>query len=345
MRYPVALEVAVFCSSAAWGCSASANVTLVTDRSGASSAVIGNYVYVLGGFHKGERLSSVERASINADGTIGTFETVTDASLVTPREFHTSAVVGNYLFVLGGDDGTSPIETIERAPINADSSLGSFATISTTSLLIPRNLATVTLVGTSFCAIGGEDTSKAIVKSVEQATVSNDGSMGTFATVSGVALETARYLHTTTIADNYVYIVGGNDGTNILASVERASINADGSIGAFATSTGGGLVKARMSHSSLVVDDQLYIFGGVNGPAADLNDVEHATINTDGSLGAFETVSGLAFVTPRVGTAMTVIKNYVYAFGGFGPQAPLNTVERATVSAAGSLGVFELLSD
>jgi N-acetylneuraminic acid mutarotase len=181
------------------------------------------------------------------------------------------------------------------------------------------------------------------VKSVEQAMVS-DGSIGTFAVLPGSALETARYLHTTAIAGNYLYVVGGNDGATILASVERASINADGSLGTFATITGG-LVNARMSHASIVVRDQLYVLGGVNGPAADLNDVEHAAINADGSLGTFDTVSGVAFVTPRVGTTMAVIKDYLYAFGGFGPQAPLNTVERAPISADGSLGGFELLSD
>jgi len=332
------------CSLVVSGCGTSANVTLVTERSGASSAVIGNYVYVLGGFRIGERLSSVERASINADGTIGTFATVMDSSLVTPREYQTTAAVGNYLYVVGGDDGTSPINSVERAPINPDGSLEMFATISTAPLVTPRTHVSIAVVGTSFVAVGGEDTNKAALSSVEQAAANNDGSFGTFATVPGIALETPRYLHTTAIAGNYIYVVGGNNGTAFLASVERAIINADGSLGTFATITGG-LVRARMSHASVVADGQLYVLGGVNGPLANVNDVERAAVGADGSLGKFESIPGVAFVTPRVGTAMAVIKNYVYAFGGFGPQGELNTIERAPVAADGTLGTFEQLSD
>src|ERR1043166_2849412 len=60
-------------------------------RSAATTAVIKNWLYVVGGVDgSGGALNSGERAAINADGTIDGFEIVGDVALVHARSGHTS---------------------------------------------------------------------------------------------------------------------------------------------------------------------------------------------------------------------------------------------------------------
>ena len=77
-----------------------------------SAVVIGNYLYVIEGY-AGGYVDSIERAPIDGDGNLGAFQIVTGARLVTTRDDHTNLVIGNYLYVLGGDGESS----IERAAL------------------------------------------------------------------------------------------------------------------------------------------------------------------------------------------------------------------------------------
>src|SRR5262245_33476174 len=143
------------------GCgTASSSVTLATARFGASSVVIGDHVYLIGGAHEHERLASVERAAIHTDGSIDTFTEVADASLALPRVDHASAVVGKFVYVVGGIDGNSAISTVEVAPIAPDGSLETFATIASTASTPPRALTAIAVNASNVYLLGGEDGSK-----------------------------------------------------------------------------------------------------------------------------------------------------------------------------------------
>jgi hypothetical protein len=105
-----------------------AGVSLVTLRRGHTAVVIGPWLYVIGGARAAGTLGTVERAAIAADGTLGAFATVSGVDLVAVREHHTSVVIQSYLYMTGGD-GPGDTDTIERATIAADGSLGDFATV------------------------------------------------------------------------------------------------------------------------------------------------------------------------------------------------------------------------
>jgi hypothetical protein len=91
---------------------ADAGVGLVTPRYQAAGAVIGDYLYVLGGFNGGA-LGSVERAKINADGTLQAFQTVKSLALTTARSTATPALLGDSLLLMGG----SGLASVERAAL------------------------------------------------------------------------------------------------------------------------------------------------------------------------------------------------------------------------------------
>jgi hypothetical protein len=181
--------------------------TLQTARSGHRSVIIGNYLYVLGG--RGSNyayLNSVERALINADGTLGAF---TDAgvTLQTGRDGHSSVVIGDYLYVLGGYGNFSYQASVERAPINPDGTLGAFTT-------------------------------------------------------TAVTLQTARALHGSVIIGDKLYLLGGSGSAGALSSIERATIHADGTLGAF-TDAGFALAGSRSVNHAILLGNHLYVMGGL----------------------------------------------------------------------------------
>src|SRR6185437_10999915 len=80
-------------------------VTLTAVRQSASYAVIGNYLYAIGGRDDSGTnvgLTSLERAPIDPDGTLGTFVAYPSATLSTGRGFAAVAITGTNLYVIGG---------------------------------------------------------------------------------------------------------------------------------------------------------------------------------------------------------------------------------------------------
>lgn len=57
---------------------------------------------------------------INADGSLGPFAAVSGVTLTIGRSFSASAVVGNYLYVVGGQDNNAAMNSVERATLSAN---------------------------------------------------------------------------------------------------------------------------------------------------------------------------------------------------------------------------------
>jgi hypothetical protein len=150
-------------------------------------------------------------------------------------------------------------------------------------------------------------------------------------------LAVRRDNHTSTVVGHHLYIVGGVGRTGALNSVERAVINADGTLGRFAIVPGINLVTPRQAHTTVVIGDQLYVIGGFGNGS--LGSVEHATIASDGSLGPFTIISNVTLETARQGHSSVIVGNYLYVLGGLG-MSGLNSVERAIIHADGSLAPF-----
>lgn len=311
-------------------------VTLVTARYAHTSAVIGHYLYVVGGFDGKTALTSVERAPINADGALGAFETVAGVTLAVARQGHTSAIIGNYLYVLGGAGGGGYLNSAERAVIHSDGSLDAFSTVPGVVLTTARGGHTSAVIGAHLYAVGGFDGNTAL-NTIEQATIHPDGSLDSFTMLSGVTLVTARNNHTSVVLGSQLYVLGGVGVAGASNSVEQATIQPDGSLGAFSTVPGATLTTASSGHTSTVIGNYLYLVGGSNNSGP--NGIARSQIDADGLLGSFATVP-VALVTARYGHTSAVIGNYLYLIGGFAGIARSKTVERAMINADGSLGPF-----
>lgn len=131
-----------------------------------------------------------------------------------------------------------------------------------------------------------------------------------------------------TIANHYLYLVGGVDNLGrYVRPVEYARILADGSLGPWHSTSP--LREGRFYLAAVHHNGYLYALGGGGGALGDDNvplaSVERARILADGSLGPWQLFNYL--ITPRRGLKATVINGHIYAVGGYNGQF-LTSTER-----------------
>lgn len=248
---------------------------LTRDRAGHASVKVGDRLYVLGGFGGAGFLGSIEQAPIRRDGHLGDFTPVVGTGLVTPRTWPTTAVLGRHLYVIGGHARTGILESVERAEIGPDGGLGPFETVSELALRTPRTCHTSVVSGNSVFVLGGVDRQGRLITSVERATLGPGGVLGPFHTLKGVTLQTGRSTPSSLVADSFLYVLGGSDTTGTMFdSIERARVQADGTLGPFLPLAGRKLAIARSSHTNVWVDGAIYVLGGQDDAFHLLADVE-----------------------------------------------------------------------
>lgn len=337
-RASFSLGIATFETTPEQSAGSRQGVVLTTPRSDHTAVVIGNYLYVVGGRSEGMPLAGLERAMINADGSLGPFAVVSDVALTTARYGHTSVVIGRHLYVLGGSNNTEALSSVESATINADGSLGAFTVATGAGLKTARQGHTSVMIGHYLYALGGVSLGNSYLNSVERAMIHRDGSLDAFVIVPDVVLATARANHTSAVIGSTLYVLGGYDGKGALGGLEQASIIPDGLVGPFTNVVGTTLFTARSGHTSIVLGEYLYVIGGLGSDGA-LTSVERAVIRVDGSLGTFAVTPEATLAAANNRHASTIVGNYLYVLGGLNNKY-LNGALRATINTEGVLGAF-----
>ena len=273
---------------------------------GAFQAVVTkNRVYLLGGANNTSYLSTVYTAPINADGTLGAWSTGTalPGALAASR----AIVTKNRVHLLGGSNNSGDVATVYTAPINADGTLGAWTTGTSLPGASSEFQAVVTknrvyLLGMS---IGFN-----YFSTVYTAPINADGTLGAWST--GTSLPIAVGNSQAIVTKNRVYLLGGFNGSNYVATGYTAPINADGTLG---TWTAGTALPVGLGYSeSIVTKNRVYLLGGLSNNSSDLSTVYTAPINADGTLGAWTTGTSLSYA---VGASQAVItSNRVYLLGG-----------------------------
>ena len=205
--------------------------SMTTPRRGFAAVTQGTYLYALGGIDGIQALNSLERAAINADGTLGSWQVV--SSMTTARLDFAAVVAEGFLYALGGNNG-SWLSSVERAQINADGSLGSWQVVS--SMTTPRSYFAAVVAEGFLYALGGYNGSSSL-SSVERAQINADGSLSSWQVISSMTLD--RYMFSAITVGGYFYALGGFgvNGTN-LSSIDNTFANYPVS-----TSTGSGWIR------------------------------------------------------------------------------------------------------
>ncbi len=230
------------------------NTQLTRPRYGHSSVVIGSYLYVIGGWDDMQvAANTVERAVINTNGVIGPFAAVDDVALQTPRYGAVAQVIGDTLYLIGGDGSTQT--TAEKAPIHEDGTLGEFTTSPVNSTGAPRLFSMGLSTAQGLFLIGGE-----LETSTERAPLKTDGTLGAFSPMASASLSEPRDFAAGIAIGSRYYVLGGL-GTQLEAGLLQAPVSANGTLGEFGVYPRS-LTRASMGHTCHLIGKNLYVIGG-----------------------------------------------------------------------------------
>jgi Kelch motif len=284
--------------------------TLQTQRWGSGGITTADRVWIIGGVAQSDEspLASIEEAHIEGDGALRGFQTLPGA-LTHARGWTSATRVGNFVYVIGGRNAAVTSEpTIERAPINADGSLGAFSVVPDLSLLTPRYAHQIVVLGGWLYVLGGYSGNwcgpALKLASIERAPIAADGTLGPFVD-AGVALTTPRPNFSVAVSGGFLYAISGDN----LSTVEYAPIAADGTLGAFANAVGvvDKSVPLPAGGTAAVLGGKLWVFSGTT---------QSAVIHGDGTIENFITGAGAGSNKQGYGT---FIGDYFYTIAsGYG---------------------------
>ncbi|MBI3096757.1 MAG: hypothetical protein HYY93_00705, partial [Planctomycetes bacterium] len=295
-----------------------------TARHGHTSVAYNGYLYVIGG-NGGGNLNDVQYAPLNADGTVGAWAATT--TFTTPREGHTSVAYNGHLYVIGGSNG-SALNDVQYAPINANGTVGSWT--GTTAFTTGRYSHTSVAHNGYLYLMGGYG--GGYLSDAQYAPINADGTVGAWTTTT--AFTTARAGHASVAYSGYMYVIGGTDGGGYFNDVQYAPINADGTVGAWTTTTA--FATARDGHTSVAYNGYLYVIGG-RDLSVWYGDVQRAPINANGTVGTWTATA--AFTIAREDHTSAVSNGNLYVLGGQTP-AYLNDVQVAPINPHGTVGAW-----
>jgi len=265
-------------------------------------------------------------------------------SLTTSRYRLASVGTNDHIYAIGGaGTSTSSNNSVEMAHTNPDGSIGSWQ--NTSPMTTRREGPAAVFVGDRIYVFGGitfiNGGFDSYQKSVEHVDVNSDGSLGSWKSLISMN-ETRAYAAAVTNGTR-IYVIGGeNINLSNMASVEFATIKADGSLDTWQLTSS---INTPRSYTTAVISgDNIYVVGGSYSYAGDncLKTVERAVINENGSLRDWEYMTSLN--QGRYGLSTVVIDGYIYALGGFDCSAEkIDSVERARIKPDGSLSNWEMV--
>ncbi len=299
-----------------------------TARYGHTSVVYNGYLYIIGGNANSIYQNDIQYCPLSADGSVGTCVQQTNA-FTTARYLHTSVVYNGYLYIMGGSSGSSALNDVQYAPINANGTIGTWT--ATTSFTTARSGHTSVAYNGYLYVIGGYG--GANLNDVQYAKIDPPGVTTPYTATT--SLTTGRQGHTSVVYNGYLYIMGGWSG-GYLNDVQYAPINANGTIGTWTATTSFATIRA--AHTSVAYNGYLYVMGG-NNVGSYFSDVQYAPINANGTIGTWTATT--SFTTARYNHTSVAYNGYLYVIGGYnGGSGVLNNVQYAPINANGTIGTW-----
>lgn len=301
----------------------------------------GDFLYVAGGTNYKEMYGSIERAKINADGTLQPWEPA--GAYLQPLGGTSVAVAGNWAVVTGGQIPTQPnmrglkrLPDVAIAPIDAQGKLGAWKA----SLPLPSaRFHHPSLYHNGWVYVVGGQGEKEAEAGIFAAKVGPDGTIAEWLTLK--PLPRPRSHHAAFVADTFLYVHGGLDGAvgghgAHFTDVIRAPIKADGSIGDWQIVSRS--AHAYATHAALAHNGFLWSLGGVEDGNRFIDNVWRAELRADGRVGGWEEVKpGLPVARGHVHNT-PVHNGRLYTVGG--RLTPTSSSEPYVVNGATHIARF-----
>lgn len=284
-------------------------------------------VYVIAGYTGSNVVSTVYHATINADGTLGTWVTGTAIPGTTNGGY--TFAVKNKIYVLGGNpsNGANAVTTVYSATINTStaSDVTDYSPYYDGTISIGSSTINYTMPGS------GQPW-----KNQYQINQTQLGDITGWA--NGTSLPGATGHHSCFVTKNRVYIVGGfYGGSNVGSTVYTAPINGDGTLGTWATGTAYPTVIAGAA--PLVYKNRVYLLGGSTNGNNAISSIYTAPINADGTIGSW-TLNSSALPVGLNSHQAVIIKNNIWVIGGHNGSAYTSGTYVAPINSDGSIGTW-----
>lgn len=282
----------------------SANTALSTARRELKSTISNGYVYITGATGVS---SYISYAPIHANGIFGAWASTN--TYATSKKDVAMANYNGYLYITGGctsdvsgcNAGVGYSNVSEYVKIDAAGSVGPNNATSAFDVEASgrRGHATIAAYGYLY-VLGGQQEGAGVVNTVKFASINADGTVGTWNTTNSFV--TGRTQTAIVVRGGYLYLIGGHRttatanctrpggvGVYYCDDIEWASINpSSGALTWQGSTFVYSAVQARSSLGAAIVNDYLYVIGGVhNNNSTASNEVDYARFNADGSLGTF----------------------------------------------------------
>lgn len=272
--------------------------------------------------------------------------TTASNSLPGPRELATSTTANGYIYEIGGENAylANSQSTVYYAHQNSDGSVGDWQTAN--PLPAGRVGAASVVVNGYLYVIGGENdngSSHGTFATVYYAQLNSDGSVGDWQTADS-SLPEALYLLNAVASNGYIYVTGGQKQSGSASStVYYTSVNDDGTLAPWQAADNS-LPQGVLAASTVTSNGVIYVTGGYVNNFVGSDAQYYAQLNSDGSVGTWNT-SLNPLPTPVVyGTAATV-GGYLYVMNGVNVNDQTatdysNKVFYAPINTDGSIGTW-----
>jgi len=249
-----------------------------------AAVVVGQFIYALGGGsgpigEDNQPIASVERATINPDGSLSSWSIVSYMQL--PRRGLKAVVVNNRIYAIGGYSGVF-LKSTEHTFVDSYGNLSTWDT-DPQEARVDRYIHSATTSNNRIYLLGGhvQRSDQMSYGDVESADIKVNGYLDPWEIEKSKLLQPRFIASAFSLADR-IYILGGHNGGNRLNSVEFARIFRNGRVGDWQQTTP--LNVPRSAATAATYGDFVYVLGGMGNSNA-LNSVEMATYAKNGQLG------------------------------------------------------------
>ena len=286
------------------------NATLPSALGGSQTAVIGDYIYLFGGYNGSSLTNVIYKAPItNPTAWVDTNATLPGA-LINSQ----TALIGNYVYLFGGYNG-SYTNVIYRAPITNPTAWVD------TNVTLPSALGNsqTAVIGDYVYLFGGVTNGSTFTNVIYRAPVADP----TLWTNTGSILPAIVGGSQTAVIGDYIYLFGGDNGVNSATNVIYRAPITDPTTW---IDTGATLPSNLASFQTAVIGNYVYLFGGRNGNIY-MNLIYRAPITNPTAW----VDTGLKLPS-NLGVSQTaVIGDYVYLFGGLNGINYTNVIYKSKI--------------
>lgn len=231
------------------------------------------------------------------------------------RQMYGAAILGDNLYLIGGNGAGGYIKSVIKAPVGPDGKLGAWS--NTTDLPHPRAYignSTFALNDIVYVVAGWDGVNDLLFNTILWSRPRADGQLEAWresmpypgeGVNCGVAIPTSGYIH----------LIGGQgSGNTVHSNVWSARVASDGSITGW--EPGPPLPTPLWFHCGGVAAGRVWVWGGLTGSK---NDSTHpvvytAAIQSSGKLAQWQTATGANLTQPFYSASSVVTGNYLLSF-------------------------------